>query len=207
MKRLTFFFYLIFLFATLSFISPGAFAQETHSYGMKFGSTLSTLSNQANYNLKPGLQLGGFAKLGGRESLFFKAELLASQAGTWNWNQERPNNINLYYLDLPLMFGINSFRGLSINLGIQASVLLAGTYRSSIGGNINNRSIGSNLARFDYSYLVGLEYFIKDDWFLGARFNYGFVPIQSYQGELTINNQYKLLSNRILQIYVGYVFR
>ncbi|MFN6944374.1 MAG: porin family protein [Cytophagaceae bacterium] len=189
------------------FAMQQAFAQNTHSYGIKGGTTFTTLSNHGSWNIKPGLQAGAFAKLAGGEQLFFKAEFLATQKGAWNWNRSQPDNFSLYYFDLPIMFGIEINRNLSINLGIQPSVLLAGTYKFPTTTGNETRSIGSDIARFDYSLLIGAEYFIKEDMFLGLRYSHAFVPLQNLIGEFTIQNQNQLLSNRVVQFYLGYVIK
>lgn len=181
-------------------------SQDAQSFGLKSGITLTTLSNQDALNIKPGLQVGAFAKLGGRQSLFFKGEFLITQKGSWNWSSNNPRNFSFFYVDLPIMFGIDVFRGLSINAGIQPSMLIAGSLKTSEGGSTNRRSLGGDIERFDYSILIGAEYFIKEYWFLGVRFNHSYAPLQDHHRELSQAIGGQLLENRVLQFYVGYVF-
>ncbi|WMJ75097.1 porin family protein [Cytophagaceae bacterium ABcell3] len=195
------------IFLLMLFVIPNSYAQDAHSFGVKGGATVTTLSNMGKSSIKPGLQVGGFAKLGGGESIFFKAELLATQKGAWTLGRSEVNNFNLNYLDLALMFGIELYKGLSMNVGMQPSMLVRGTHRSSGAENGDTRSIGSEIARFDYSLLIGAEYFVNPDWFIGARYSHGFVPLQNRRGEFTINNNNQLLSNRVVQFYVGYVLK
>lgn len=194
----------IFLLLIFFMIGKGGigYSQEAQSFGAKAGLAFTTLSNQPDLNLKPGLQAGVFAKLGGRQSLFFKSEFLLSQKGTWNWSSDNPINFSLYYIDLPLMFGVDITRGLTVNAGIQPSMLLGGSLKTAQG----RRSIGNDLARFDYSLLIGAEYFVKEFWFIGLRYNYSYVPIQNDSGEFTRLNLNQLLANRAIQLYVGYTF-
>jgi len=198
---------IILYFLVIVITLQNAQAQQNRHFGVKGGLTLSTLSNQDFGHIKPGFQVGGFAKFGGDESLFFKAELLATQKGTWNWDRTNPSNLSLYYVDVPIMFGVDLARGFSLNFGIQPSVLVAGTFRSSFEGNIFTQSLNNQITRFDYSLLMGSEFAFKEDWLIGVRFNYGFVPIQGYTGFLTFKQQDQLHSNRVLQFYLGYVLR
>lgn len=179
-------------------------AQEAQSFGVKGGVVFSSLSNIGDFNIKPGLQAGGYAQFGGGEVIFFQSEFLITQKGSWNWNASQPRNFSLYYIDIPLMFGIDLIKDFTFNIGIQPSVLIGGTLRTSEDGDTNWRNLSNNLTRFDFSTLFGVEYDLQEQMFIGIRFNYGFVPLQNYQGELTIENDGKLISNRAFQIYLGY---
>ncbi len=178
-------------------------AQQAQSFGVKAGITTATLTNQGSFNIKPGLQAGGYAIFGGSEALFFKGELLLSQKGAWKWGDDGLGNMSLYYLDLPLMFGIDVFEGFTLNIGIQPSMLIGGTLRTTSGEDTNWRNVSNDLARMDYATIFGAEYQFETNWFAGARFNYSFVPIQNYQGDLTIQNNGQLMANRVFQFYIG----
>ncbi|MGY5847581.1 porin family protein [Salegentibacter sp. HM20] len=182
-------------------------AQEAQSYGVKSGVNLAYLSNNGSMNLRPGFQVGAYAKYSGLETIFFKAEFLITQKGSASWSSDQPNNFNLFYVDLPIMFGLSLSPKLSLNAGIQPSMLIGGRYKGVDSmGREYKKSIGKDLARFDYSTLLGLEYFIHDNWLLGVRYNYGFVSIQEYSEEFIQANNGKLLKNRGFQFYVGYKF-
>ncbi len=192
------------LFSFLLFI-PAVHAQEAQSFGLKAGIAIGTLSHQANLNPQPGLQAGAFAKLGGRESLFFKGEALITQKGSRNWESDQPNNFRLYYFDLPLMIGTDLYKGVTLNLGIQPSLLLAGTHKTAENGTTSSRGIRSDLQKFDYSLLIGAEYFITENKLVGLRYNHGFVPIQSLRGEFTNRNGGRTLANHVVSVYLGFV--
>ncbi len=196
--------YFAFIFFLLFTVAYNTQAQQSQIYGFKAGISTTTLSNEGNFNIKPGLQAGVYAKLGGREALFFKSELLLTQKGAWKWGEKGLGNFSLYYLDLSLMFGIDIFENVSLNIGIQPSLLIGGTLRTTSGDDAGWRNVSNDLARVDFATLFGAEYDLNTDWFVGARFNYGFVPIQNYQGDLTIENNGKLLENRVFQLYIGH---
>ncbi|MCA1761436.1 MAG: porin family protein [Cryomorphaceae bacterium] len=190
------------ILASSLFFNTRTFAQNAQAYGLKGGLALTTLTDGSMENIKPGLQVGVYTKLGGQFAFFFKAEFLVTQKGAWNWNMNNPKNFSLYYAELPLMYGIEVVDNLSLNIGIQTSVLLGGSLRSAEnGGDTDTKPIGSDIARFDFSTLFGAEYELDDKYLVGARFNYGFVPLQNYQGDLTENGQ--LLKNMALEFYLG----
>ena len=191
-------------FSCLWTLSTNSQAQDAQRIGVKAGLTAANLTNQNDFSLKPGLQAGAYAVFGGGEALFFKGELLLSQKGAWTWGNEGLGNFSLYYIDLPLMFGIDVLQGLTLNLGIQPSMLVGGTLRQNTSEGTNWRNISNDVSRMDFSTLFGAEYIIKKDWFLGFRFNYSFVPIQNHQGDLTVENQEQLMSSRVYQFYVGH---
>ncbi len=203
MKIMKSYHFISFIYFLILISSTKINAQQAQSFGIKAGLTTTTLTNQGNFNVKPGLQAGAYAKLGGREALFFKAEFLLTQKGAWSWGDAGLGNFSLYYIDLPLMFGIDVFEDFTLNIGIQPGLLIGGTIRNSDGEGSNWRNISNDLARMDFSTLFGAEYELSIDWFLGARFNYSFVPIQNYQGELTIQNNGELLANKVFQFYIG----
>ncbi|HKL03502.1 MAG TPA: porin family protein [Cryomorphaceae bacterium] len=193
---------LVMLFTCIFGFSRPSIAQKAQQYGVKGGLALTTLTDGSMDNIKPGLQLGAYAKLGGQYAFFFKAEILVTQKGSWNWNDKNLRNYSLYYAELPLMYGIEVVENFTLNIGIQPAILLGGTLRSAQdGGDTNTEPIGRDIARFDFSTLFGVEYALNDTYFLGSRFNYSFVPLQNYQGELTRDGQ--LLQNMALQLYLG----
>lgn len=170
-------------------------------FGVKGGLAIATVSGQGTMSLKPGAQIGAFTKLGGNEPLYFKGELLLTQKGSWNWDVNNLSNISLYYLDIPVMFGIEIIQGLSLNLGFQPSIRLGGSYRYDTPEGRNFINISNAIHKMDYSTLLGAEYIYKTGILIGVRYNHGFIPLQSWDGEFTLNSTLPL--NRVLQVYCG----
>ncbi len=195
-------FTLLSLVGSLIILSP--VQAQDHSYRIKGGFTASNFSGEGFSGLTPGVQLGGSVKLGGVEDLFFKTEVLFTMKGSGTEEGSLSRNFNLYYMEIPLMFGLNVGRGVSINAGFQPGILLGGTMKSSQGGREERRSISDEIERFDYSLLLGVEYILNEDWLIGVRYNNSFVPLQEYHGRLTKENGDQLLINQIFQIYASY---
>lgn len=194
------------LFISLLFIPAGhaQYQNRDHSYRLKGGVTLTNFTGEGIAGVNPGFQLGGSVKLGGTEDLFFKGEMLFSMKGSGTEAGDLSRNFTLFYMEIPLMFGLNVGRGFSLNAGFQPGVLLGGTMKSSRGGREERSSIGSDIASFDYSLLLGIEYILNEDWMIGIRYNNSFVPLQDLHGRLTRENGDNLLLNQALQIYASY---
>jgi hypothetical protein len=175
------------------------FPVQAQDYGLKGGLVVSTLNGQGNSSLKPGLQLGVYKNFGATEKLFVQMEAMFTQKGSWNWDTENRKNINLYYFDFALMFGILVDEKFTINLGIQPSVFIGGNYKYSEDGQEQNRSLIGEVSAMDYSTLFGLEYDLNDNFIIGGRFNYSFVPLQSYDNIFAENG--KLPYSLVFQLY------
>lgn len=168
-------------------------------YGLKAGAVISTVKGQGNGSLKPGLQLGGYKNFGATEKLFVQMEALFTQKGSWNWDSNNRNNINLYYFDFAVMFGILAYEKFTINIGIQPSLFLGGNHKYSLDGQDQKESLGGRVSAMDYATIFGLEYDLDENYTVGARFNYSFVPLQSYENDFAENNE--LPVSMVFQLY------
>lgn len=172
---------------------------KAQDYGLKGGLVVSTINGQGNSSLKPGLQLGGYKKFGATEKLFVQMEALFTQKGSWNWDSENINNINLYYFDFAIMFGILLGEEFTVNIGIQPSIFLGGNYKYSIDGQEQKESLNGRVSAMDYATIFGLEYDLNENYSIGGRFNYSFVPLQSYENDFAENNE--LPYSMLFQLY------
>lgn len=164
---------------------------------------MNNIMGQRNQNIRPGAQIGGFAMWGGDQVLYVKTELLLSHKGTLAWNTAAPNNVGLYYADINVMFGIDLVQNLTLNLGFQPSLLLFGHADfSGVEGGSNEGSVTGSLTTMDYSTLMGLEYFLDKNRFIGVRYNHGFVPLQGRKGTLPFGGRNP--TNMTIQVYFGY---
>ncbi|MGM0580918.1 MAG: outer membrane beta-barrel protein [Bacteroidota bacterium] len=172
---------------------------NAQDYGLKTGLVVSTVNGQGNKSLKPGFQLGAYKKFGATEKLFVQMEALVTQKGSWNWDSENINNINLYYFDFAIMFGVLVGEKFTVNLGIQPSVFLGGNYRYAADGQEQKESLNGKVSAMDYATIFGLEYDLNENYTIGGRFNYSFVPLQSYQNDFADNNE--LPYSMLFQLY------
>lgn len=172
------------------------------SYGIKGGAVLTNIQGQRNRHVRPGAQIGAFANFGGEEVLYVKTELLITQKGSLAWNTGAPENVGLYYAEINVMFGIDLVQGLTLNLGFQPAILMYGHADfSGIEGGTNEGGVTGQLTTLDYSTLMGLEYFLDKNRFIGLRYNHGFVPLQGREGELPFGGRNP--TNMTIQVYFG----
>ncbi len=172
---------------------------KAQDFGLKGGLIVSTVNGQGNSSLKPGLQLGAYKKFGATEKLFVQMEAMFSQKGSWNWDSENQSNINLYYFDFAIMFGILLDEKFTLNLGIQPSIFFGGNYKYSIDGQDQKESLNGRVSAMDYATIFGLEYDLNGNYTIGGRFNYSFVPLQSYENDFSDNNE--LPFSMLFQLY------
>ncbi len=171
-------------------------------YGVIGGLTFSDVSSLQGLNVRPGVQFGGYVHYGDDEVLFFKAEALIAQRGTLSWSDRNKERINAFYLDVPILLSLRLNRKIALHGGIQPGMLLRGVYRFTENGSEEVLSAGSAFRRFDYSYLLGAEYKMREQMRIGLRYGIGFVPLQSYDSRMYING--KLPTMRTLHLYYAY---
>ena len=180
-------------------IGLGLCAQE---YGAKASFGFSGISGFKGGSIHLGPQFGAYLKLGTSENLYFQTEFLITYKGGSSSLGDVKQSLYLMYIELPLMFGLNISRRVSLNAGVQQSMVLFGRLTESTASGKTRTKIGSHVTRFDYSTLLGGEYFINDQWTAGVRFNYSFVPLANYNNEIIRNTD--LLHSRIVQLYACY---
>lgn len=191
---------LLFIFSLCSFTN--LYCQE---YSWKAGVTISSLKNQGTFNVMPGIQFGGGVKLAGNEPLTFKIETLITQKGSNNWNRSNLRNVNLFYLEVPLMFNWEILSGYHIHLGFSPALLLLGNYRYKDGGLYFSNWINRDSKILDYSTFIGLDIDWTDNVSFGIRYNHSWVPIQGVNGQLYREGSLPL--SRTIQIYVSHKLR
>ncbi|MBA3899973.1 MAG: PorT family protein [Bacteroidetes bacterium] len=183
-----------FLFASQSI------AQDHIKAGLKGGFSLTTLRGP-EHGFKPGFQFGGVVVLGANEPVFFQTELLLTQKGSWGTEGSK-NNFGLFYIEIPLMLGVEITEKFFMNAGFQPAYLLSGSYSTPNGGQ---SEYTNSLNKFDYSTLISAEYYLKTNFFMGIRYTHGFVPITENYALSSRNGQ--LPVNRLFGIYCGYMLR
>jgi opacity protein-like surface antigen len=192
--------WLIIFSALLLIHSTHSIAQDHIKLGIKGGFSLSTLRGP-EVGYKPGLQMGAVAILGANEPVFFQTELLLTQKGARGLDRTG-NNFDLYYLEIPLMLGVEITERLSMLAGFQPALLLGGFINPLDSDQSKYRS--KELNQFDYSTLIGAEFRLKDNLFLGIRYTHAYVPIKEDE-MFRVNG--KLPVNRLFGLYCGYYFR
>jgi len=171
------------------------------NFGLKGGLVTSTITGQGALAIKPGLQLGGYFRMGADAPLFLQAELLITQKGSWNWNSNVKNQVDLIYLELPVMYSIEVYSQTVLSFGLQPAMLLSGRHTYTDGEQNEVTIKGNDMSRFDYALMIGAEYALSPDFILGLRYSNSMIPLQGYDSEFYKSNILPRL--RVFQFYVA----
>ena len=87
----------------------------------------------------------------------------------------------------------------TLNIGIQPSIFLGGNYKYSLENQEQKESLKGRVSAMDFATIFGLEYDFNENFTIGARFNYSFVPLQSYENDFADNND--LPFSLLFQLY------
>jgi hypothetical protein len=201
-------------------ISLYATAQETQTivetkptakFGIKAGLNLSNLyvKDVKDENMKPGINLGVYAKVPITKFLSIQPELLYSMKGAQitysNFLGTGKYRFNLNYLEIPVAVVINVASKLNINAGPYAAFLLSANVQDvDNNGKINGATElnKENFESFDYGLFGGAALDIGNIT-IGARYNYGLKNIgrSGLAGNLTGNSK-----NSVISFYIGLGF-
>jgi hypothetical protein len=192
MKKITKLSFLI----TLLFLSATNISFAQVSFGPRIGLNLPVVVGvNTNAQFKPGLHLGGYARIGG-EKVAFQPELLFSMKGYKFKNDFYKESLALNYIDIPLMFTAGkTFKWL---FGVQPSILLSAKYKTEFGtAAATTTDYKEFMKTVDVGIITGLEYALESGLNFGFRFTYGVPTIFE-------NDAFVKLHNLNLQFTVGY---
>jgi hypothetical protein len=134
---------------------------QSFELGGKVGANLGKIDGQSfkdGYNF--GYALGGYVTLGINKTIGIQPELIFSQTNTTvdsGYNLEKPQNVHLNYLNIPILLNINASKLLTLQLGPQFSIL---TKNQSLGDNVKDAFKGGDFAAV-----------------LGAQLNFGLLKV------------------------------
>lgn len=152
-------------------------------FGVKAGFNVSSLSSTGDisYGSKPGFHAGVVAEIPFSDKILLQPEVLVALQGT---GSGLGNDINLFYLSIPVAAKYNIWDELYIEAGPQLGVKLS--------DNIDVLDTNA----IDIGLVVGAGYRLNDNFYFQLRFNPGFVNV--------IENSSS--KNRVLQVSAIYFF-
>lgn len=172
----------------VSFIFVNQGNAQDLSLGVKAGLNVSSLGGAANnsYGSKPGFHAGIVAEMALSDAFLVQPEALISFQGSGNGITGLSNDINLFYLNIPVALKYNVWNELHIEAGPQLSALL--------GNNLEDFALGAN--KIDFGLFVGAGYRLDDNFYFQLRYNAGFInAIEDVTSK-----------NRVLQVSAIYFF-
>jgi len=204
MRKLIFFFMLA--------MPAYSFAQGGLGIGLKAGYNFANVTNASSINnsSRSGFMAGIFLAPHSKGIITSRHEFIYSRQGYNFDNGTTSGNVNLDYIIIPQMLGINITKFVQLQLGMQLAYLLnaKADTTSKIGGGMGSYSSAmSYYNKFDYGFGAGVELHPVLGLLIGARYN------------VSLNKMYKGLQtgqqpsfsttdakNNVVQVFAGWIF-
>ncbi|PWK17383.1 porin family protein [Xanthomarina spongicola] len=204
-------------------VSFGAKAgMNVATIGGDFGNYYDYYEGDATDNVKSrvGFHVGGLAEIMISEKFAIQPEILYSSQGfktEYSYGSEREeSNVNLSYLNLPVMAKFFPIENLSVEAGPQVGFLLSANedyeYTDSDFPEDNvsgDRDVKDSVKGVDFSMNIGVGYKLDMGVFFQARYCFGLSEVDDtgyYDDESYYDNYSFSRKNRVFQLSVGYMF-
>ncbi|MDP9041601.1 MAG: PorT family protein [Bacteroidota bacterium] len=195
--------------STLAIICPFfLFAQ----IGLKAGLNFANVTNASSINnsSRSGFMAGVFLAPSHKSIISSVTELLYSRQGYNFQTGSKSGNVNLDYIILPQLMGINITRFVQVQIGAQVAYLINAKADSSNNNNGIPGPYGSVLNyynKFDYGFAAGVEIHPFMGLLVGARYNIGLSKIyKDIQTGQTPSFSVSDAKNNVVQIFAGWRF-
>src|SRR5664279_937563 len=180
--------------------------------GLKAGYNFANVTNasQINNSSRAGFLVGLFLAPQSKGIITSRHEFIYSRQGYNFDNGTTTGNVNLDYIIIPQMLGINITKFVQLQLGMQLAYLLnakADSTSKSSGSMGSYSSVMGNYNQFDYGFGAGVELHPLLGLLIGARYN------------ISLNKMYKGLQtgqqpsfsatdakNNVVQVFAGWIF-
>ncbi|MFI5194879.1 MAG: porin family protein [Chitinophagales bacterium] len=160
----------LFLWILAAFSIPAAHAQV--QLGIKAGMNISTVNtnNYGKISMKTGLIAGGIVSLPLFSHISLQPEIMYSAQGAKSTENNVTSNLNIDYVDIPLLVKYNHPSGFFVESGPQLGLLL----NAKLLLPNYNEDMKYNYRSSDFAWAFGLGYLIKDaNVGIDARYNLG----------------------------------
>jgi len=180
-------------------------------YGLKAGVNFASVTNASSINSsnQSGFMIGAFLAPPSKSILSSRTELVYSKQGYNFETGTRSGNVDLDYLIIPQLMGINISKFFQLQVGFQMAFLLnaqADTISTSgIAGSY--ASVMDYYNKFDYGFGFGAEVHPFKGLLLGARYNISVAKLYKdletgQPPAFTVEDA----KNNVVQIYAGWRF-
>jgi len=185
--------------------------------GIKGGLNFANVTNAKSINgsSRTGFMVGIFLAPPSKKIISSHTELIFSRQGYNFKTASSTGSVDLNYLILPQLMGINITRFVQLQVGFQTAILLNAKADSTAAPSQNNpyASLTSYYNRFDYGVGGGIEIFPFKGLLIGARYNHSFgdvfkQPSTDADGNMTPPSFAidKNAKNNVVQLYLGWRF-
>jgi hypothetical protein len=144
-------------------------------FGLKAGVNFANVTNASSINSssQSGFLFGGFLAPASKGLLSSRTELIYSKQGYNYATGTKSGNVDLDYLLLPQIMGINITKFFQLQLGFQMAFLL-NAQADTVNANGMTGAYGSVMDyynKFDYGFTLGAEVHPIKGLLVGARYN------------------------------------
>jgi len=185
--------------------------QASLGIGVKAGLNFANITKASSINnsSRTGFHAGVFLSPPSRSVIQSRTELIFSRQGYNYSSNTNTGNVNLDYLVLPQLMGINITKYVQLQVGAQMAYLLnAKVDSTSPAGSNNGNPIMDAYNRFDYGFAAGIELHPIGGLLIGARFNTSLGKLGN--GSTTQDNNSFFpgmdAKNNVVQLFAGWRF-
>ena len=179
--------------------------------GLKAGANFANVSSASSINSssRSGFLVGAFLSPKSKRIISSRTEIIYSRQGYNFKTSTKTGNVNLDYILIPQLMGINITKFVQLQLGAQMAFLI-NAKADSTNSNGTTGPYGQVMSyynKFDYGFAVGGEIHPFKGLLIGARYNISFgklySDIQSGQQPSFSSEDAK---NNVVQIFAGWRF-
>lgn len=174
-----------------------------HNLGLKAGLNVASVNGDDTDNLdsRIGFFFGGFAELCLSNNFAIQPEILYSAQGFKYKEGEFTTELQLDYLNIPIMAKFKLTDELIIEAGPQIGFLLLANEVFESPGNSGDNDVKEEFKNIDFGANIGLVYQFEGGLNFGARYNLGLSNINDFEGSDSFKNQ-----NGVFQFSIGFRF-
>jgi hypothetical protein len=180
--------------------------------GLKGGLNFANVTNSSSINSsnQSGFMFGVFMSSSYKTIVSSRTELIYSRQGYDYKTSTKTGKVNLDYIILPQLIGINITKFVQLQLGAQMAYLLNAKADSTnnMGGSYGPYgAIMNYYNRFDYGFAAGVEIHPIMGLLIGARYNISLGKIykDAQSGQMP-SFSVADAKNNVVQVYAGWTF-
>ncbi|HVZ56884.1 MAG TPA: porin family protein [Chitinophagaceae bacterium] len=194
-----------------SWLVLGSLSLGAQGIGIKAGLNFANVTNASSLTSsnRTGFMAGLFLAPPSKKILSSRTELIFSRQGYNFQTGSNTGHVNLDYLILPQLMGINITHFVQVQLGAQMALLLNAKADSAQGNGPPNTpgSVMSYYNRFDYGFGAGVEIHPVLGLLIGARYN---ISLGKLYKDLATGQPPSFSSadarNNVVQLFAGWTF-
>jgi hypothetical protein len=184
--------------------------------GLKAGLNFADVSNASSINSssRSGFMAGVFLAPHSKSIISSRTELVYSRQGYSFAGATKTGNVNLDYILLPQLMGINITKFVQIQVGAQMAFLLnaqADSANTNTSGSSalpgQYSSVLSYYNKFDYGFAAGVEIHPVKGLLIGARYN---ISLGKLYKDVEMGQQPSFSAadakNNVVQVFAGWIF-